>query len=448
MTLGNSSHTFSLTVLKESENMQVAKEKSVNKSKTAIISAMKNVLFSARNYLANSMVPKLNRATLLKDCMLINILHMNTTPKHTTYEHHTSIREFQQSMSEVHSACADSIYCKLVEAIESFGLKLTNLMVHLSGVVTRLRDVTKGLLATHCIAHRLALGTGSAADQVRYFVKFQEVISGIYKYFAYSPRNMARLEVIQGVLSGNGTRVKQVFHTRWLSFEGSVQAHVTNYPSLFLYVAHFLADILTQLAILCKSYQRSDIDFTEVNPLLHSTVEVIEDLANTCSGSNITTFLADVPSEPSIDSAGLCAFEYKGHTIRDGATPRSEAVSACQSFVRNVVMHLRDRFTEEDDAVILGALTKLFDPTMFSSQQDLWDTVDTVVSYLTSWGQGSVSTLTQEVKSFMAFARVQVLQNVKVFSCVRDLIQLAVRCKSKYPLVWLLKEFWLHLFKQ
>ncbi|KAJ8300978.1 hypothetical protein KUTeg_022497 [Tegillarca granosa] len=89
MCTSNSSHTFSLTVLKEGENMQVAKEKSVNKSKTAIISAMKNVLFSARNDLANSM-----RATLLKDCMLINILHMNTTPKHTTYEHHTSIREF------------------------------------------------------------------------------------------------------------------------------------------------------------------------------------------------------------------------------------------------------------------------------------------------------------------------------------------------------------------
>ncbi|KAJ8300973.1 hypothetical protein KUTeg_022492 [Tegillarca granosa] len=360
---------------------------------------------------------------------------------------------------QLQSACAESIYSALVEVIESFGLKLTNLtgiatdgasvMVGCrGGVVTRLREVTKCLLATHCIAHRLALGTRSAADQVRYFVKFQEVINGIYKYFAYSSRNMARLEVMQGVLSGNGTRVKQVFHTRWLSFEGSVQADVTNYPrqyckdsmhvKAYYYLQVFvcctlLADILTQLAILCKSYQRSDIDFTEVNPLLHSTVEVIEDLANTCSGSNFTTFLADVPSEPSIDSAGLCAFEYKGHTIRDGATSRSEAVSACQSFVRNVVMHLRDRFTEESDPVILGALTKLFDPTMFSSQQDLWDTVDTVVSYLTSWGQGSVSTLTQEVKSFMASARVQVSQNVKVFSCVRDLIQLAVRCKSKYP---------------
>jgi succinyl-CoA synthetase beta subunit len=45
-----------------------------------------------------------------------------------------------------------------------------------------------------------------------------------------------------------------------------------------LFTAHFLSDVLRHLAILCKAYQRSDIDFTEVNPLLLSTVEVLEGL--------------------------------------------------------------------------------------------------------------------------------------------------------------------------
>ena len=210
-----------------------------------------------------------------------------------------------------------------------------------SGVVTRLRQVTKDVLATHCIAHRLALGTGAAADQIRYLVKFQD--------------NMYRLEAIQTVLAASQTRLQQVFHTRWLSFEGSVEAVVDKYPAVVnvfledkstkplamrkpittfkcLYVAHYLADVLKQLSVLCKAYQRSDIDFTEVKPLLLSTVEVLEGLR---SG------LSQFPSQPSLDSSGLCTFVFQGHTIRDGAQQRSEAASACSQFVSIVNDNLK-----------------------------------------------------------------------------------------------------------
>ena len=111
----------------------------------------------------------------------------------------------------------------------------------------------------------------------------------MYKYFNYSPKNMAMLESVQSLSPGQSSRFKQVFHTRWLSFEGSVDALVTNYSSLlsvfleeksgkslmlhkpvscykFLYVAHFLNDCLKPLVILSKMYQKSDIDFSEVTP--------------------------------------------------------------------------------------------------------------------------------------------------------------------------------------
>ena len=104
-----------------------------------------------------------------------------------------------------------------------------------SGVVARfnLREVTSGLLVTHCIAHRLAPGTGNAADKIKYLVKFQYVLSSTYKYIAYSPRNMAIMEGIQSVLKASQTSLQQhVFHTRWLSFEGSAQAVVDNFRPL------------------------------------------------------------------------------------------------------------------------------------------------------------------------------------------------------------------------
>lgn len=160
-------------------------------------------------------------------------------------------------IKQMSSANAESIFNAVISLLESFDFPLDKLvgvstdgasvMVGCqSGVVTRLREVTSGLLATHCISHRLALGTGNAADKIRYLVKFQDVLNSMYKYFAYSPRNMARLEGIQSVLKASQTRLQQVFHTRWLSFEGSVQAVVDNFPVL---VSVFLEDNSVLLCI-------------------------------------------------------------------------------------------------------------------------------------------------------------------------------------------------------
>lgn len=201
-----------------------------------------------------------------------------------------------------------------------------------SGVVTRLRELCPGILATHCIAHRLALSCGEAADKVTYLVKFQAVLNDLYKYFERSPKNMARLEKVQGILEDSrSTRLKQVSNTRWLSFEGSVQAVVDNFQSVvavilednsakslalhkpiscykFLYVAHFLADALKPLAMLSRSYQRSELDFTEVNCLLHSTVQVLDKLIS-YPGCNLSAFLQHAPTEPTLDKSGLFTFE-------------------------------------------------------------------------------------------------------------------------------------------
>jgi len=109
-----------------------------------------------------------------------------------------------------------------------------------SGVVTRLRESVglEHLISVHCIAHRLALASGKAADQVDYLVKYQEKVNGIYKYFEYSPKNMRNLEAIQNILSElngdnpKGKRFRQVFATRWLSFEGAITALIENYSGL------------------------------------------------------------------------------------------------------------------------------------------------------------------------------------------------------------------------
>ena len=156
------------------------------------------------------------------------------------------------------------------------------------------------------------------------------------------------------------------------------------------------------------------------------------------SGCNISRFLSQVPSQPSLDSSGLCTFDFQGHTIRDGAQQRSEAASACSQFVSIVIDNLKARFTEEGDAAILGALTKLFDPSLYGFQSVspvLSEASDVVADYLSSCGLGSELDLNQELSSFISYAGVQVVRNGKVYCCVKDLVQLALRFKSTYPSV-------------
>ena len=275
--------------------------------------------------------------------------------KHTTYEHNTSILQFQQSLVDVldndmkeklrskpkyclmfdestdisvkqnlvtyirfletdafgvdcsgtyflsicdlDRANADTIYRKILELLLEKGLDLSNLcglctdgadvMVgSSSGVSTGYKTAVPGVIATHCIAHRLALSCSGGADCIPYLLKFQEILNSVYKYFHNSPKNMARLSAIQAILNAHSSRFKEVFHTRWLTFEGSVSALVRNYSSLlsvfleessakalslykpistykFLYVAHFLSDVLEHLAILSQMYQKKNLCFRD-----------------------------------------------------------------------------------------------------------------------------------------------------------------------------------------
>lgn len=90
------------------------------------------------------------------------------------------------------------------------------MVVHKSGVVTCLKAEVPGVLATHCIAHRLALSCCTGADSIPYLVKVQEVLNSVYKFFNRSPKNMAMLQSVQAISEGSTSSFK-VFHTRWLS---------------------------------------------------------------------------------------------------------------------------------------------------------------------------------------------------------------------------------------
>ena len=129
-------------------------------------------------------------------------------------------------------------------------------------------------------------------------MKFQGLLNDIFKYVRNSGKNSASLKAIQSIVeqANNCKKFKEVFHTRWLSFDGSLKALLQNNDSLvslfleessgkalalykpitpykFFYVAHYLVDVIEHLSRLSKMYQKSDLDFTDVNPLLQATIQ-------------------------------------------------------------------------------------------------------------------------------------------------------------------------------
>jgi hypothetical protein len=93
-----------------------------------------------------------------------------------------------------------------------------------NGVVKQLRDEVPLLLHTHCAAHKLALASSQAANDITYLVRYQELVNCIHNYFKRSPKRTRNCQEIQKTLNEKILKYQQVFGTRWLSFFNSVNA--------------------------------------------------------------------------------------------------------------------------------------------------------------------------------------------------------------------------------
>ena len=233
-----------------------------------------------------------------------------------------------------------------------------------SGVTTRMKRRNPFMLSTHCVAHRLALASGQAADNVPYLKKYQQYINTIYKYYHYSPKHSNTLERLQEVLECAEKKFQQVFHTRWLSFDGAVQAVLTNLDPLFsalisdsssdptakgiltfittflfLATTHLLADVLPILARLSKTFQRQCIDFTVVSDSVLAAISAIHGFKHS-PGPRLVKFMSDVPSNP-----GEC-FYFKEQRISDSASQRHQFNVNKEAFIDKLIENLRSRFPD------------------------------------------------------------------------------------------------------
>ena len=159
------------------------------------------------------------------------------------------------------------------------------------GVSTLVKQQTPFLVANHCIAHRLALACGQAANEIPYLKRFKDILDQLYRYYENSAVRTAGLRAIQKVLNDPHLKLTQAKDVRWLSHEKTVSnlrrcffffftslereaeernctqaAGLVVFAKKYKFVAalYMFSDVLPSLANLSRAFQRKEVDFTVV----------------------------------------------------------------------------------------------------------------------------------------------------------------------------------------
>ncbi|XP_070557479.1 zinc finger protein 862-like [Ptychodera flava] len=239
-----------------------------------------------------------------------------------------------------------------------------------SGVTTRFKDVNPYLVANHCLAHRLALASEKAANMVPYLVKYIRDLNQMGKLLKFSPKLLRILEAAK-VHHGEAKakKIKQVFFTRWLSFNDCVEALVGCIDSViawlvqiseerahkaiasgllkrvgtyqFIAMTYFSADAIGLLAKLCKAMQTETAVYSDLKTQVDGTVLALQTLL-TVDGPNYEEFLKCVPSVPSSEGKSL----FKSQEIRDTISEREKFQANKIRFTEELVQHLQTWFPD------------------------------------------------------------------------------------------------------
>lgn len=155
------------------------------------------------------------------------------------------------------------------------------------------------------LAHRLALACGQAADEIPYVKKFKAILHQLYNFYDNSSVRTAALKLIQEVLNDPRLKLTQAKDVRWLSHERAVsnlrqclpsviaslereatERHEAQALGLATFVTTYsfvatllmLSDVLPTLAGLSRAFQRKDLDYSLVKPLVCGAMATIGNL--------------------------------------------------------------------------------------------------------------------------------------------------------------------------
>lgn len=236
------------------------------------------------------------------------------------------------------------------------------------GVSKLLKDRVPFLAAHHCIAHRLALACGQSADEISYLKRFKSVLDQLYRFYSNSAVRTAGLRAIQEVLDDPHLKLTQAKDVRWLSHERAVSHLRQCFTSVILsldkegtenncaeaaglctfirsynFIAslYMFSDVLPPLASLSRAFQRKDVNFTVVKPLVNGTLAAINALRATpgehfqCLSSVIAEleeYGVNPPSDSQVENYKRNVYDKYLKTLADHITYRFPDMDLLEAF--------------------------------------------------------------------------------------------------------------------
>ena len=161
----------------------------------------------------------------------------------------------------------------------------------------------------HCVAHKLALCTSQAAENIQPLKKHQQILIDLFYYFKGSAKRAAKQHEIQTLVDDPTLTIKEIHSVRWLSYFNALTAVFRTIDSLVTYLAelsvkdpkgnglkkkiatdqficitYMMMDTMAPMTILSQFFQTENVDVALVKVKLDlclSDLEKIKEMNST-----------------------------------------------------------------------------------------------------------------------------------------------------------------------
>ncbi len=189
-----------------------------------------------------------------------------------------------------------------IDKLSGFGSDGASVMTgRKNGTTGKLLEQNPALINIHCMAHRLALCTSQAANQVTYLKEYQTTVTSIFYYFKHSANRVHKMKEIQDLLDDPVLRYTEVHDVRWLSFYKAIETIFRTLSSLltffgqekdakgtgiskkldryeFVSTTYLMMAVLPVVTRLSLIFQKKDLDVTMVDVCVTNCINELEKL--------------------------------------------------------------------------------------------------------------------------------------------------------------------------
>ena len=191
------------------------------------------------------------------------------------------------------------------------------------GVAAKLTKDISHLVVIHCVVNRLQLAVLDSLKAVPFMQEVEKTLRGLYIYYHSSPKRLSQLKEVAAALQMQLLKLKDINAVRWVaSKQQALQAFLKSWQAVvlqlqknsnvgtsdtqkakvllkaicnfrFLKYCHFFYDFLAVLCPLSAIFQRENLMFTEIKPLVNHTISLLSNLEKN-PGKMESLFLSEV----------------------------------------------------------------------------------------------------------------------------------------------------------